>query len=109
MGSPPLLIFSYLKRATLQYRNTPDHDTKLSAAQCIFGRPIKDFIAIMPGRYKHHYTWLEIMSAPEEALRNRHVRAAERWSEHNKRLLPLTVGDKVRIQNQTGPHPDKWD
>jgi hypothetical protein len=26
-----------------------------------------------------------------------------------KRLLPLKVGDLIRIQNQTGPYPRKWD
>ena len=32
------------QRAILQYRNTPDRDTKLSPAMCIFGRPTKDLI-----------------------------------------------------------------
>ena len=35
--------------------------------------------------------------------------AAERWSEHTRRLPPLKVGDHVRIQNQVGPIPKKWD
>ena len=37
------------------------------------------------------------------------MKAAKRWSEHTKRLSPLAVGDHVRIQNQTGPYPTKWD
>ena len=37
------------------------------------------------------------------------MRSAERWTEHTKRLPPLTVGDNVRIQNQTGPQPTKWE
>ena len=37
------------------------------------------------------------------------MRAAEHWTEHTKRLPPLKVGDFVLIQNQTGPHPLKWD
>lgn len=37
------------------------------------------------------------------------MKAAERLTEHTKRLPPLVVGDHVRIQNQTDPHPTKWD
>ena len=95
--------------AMLQYRNTPDRDTKLSPAMCVFGRPIQDFIPIPPGKYLPHNTWRDTLAAREEALRNRHMKSAERWAEHTKRLPPLVVGDHVRIQNQMGPHPLKWD
>ena len=37
------------------------------------------------------------------------MRAAERLTEHTRRLPPLKTGDHVRIQNQTGSHPNKWD
>ena len=97
------------QRAVLQYRNTPDPNTQLSPAQCVFGRPIKDFIPILPGRYQPHPTWRDTLATREAALRNRHMKAAERWSEHTKRLPPLAVGNHVRIQNQTGPYPTKWD
>ena len=97
------------QRAILQYRNCPDPTTTLSPAMCIFGWPIKDFIPIHPGRYQPHPTWQDTMKAREEALRNRHMKTAQRWSEHTRRLPPLKVGDTVRIQNQTGPYPNKWD
>ena len=98
-----------LQRAILQYRNTPDPITKVSPAMCVFGRPIKDFIPIPHGKYHPHPTWKETLEAREAALRNRHMKSAEYWSEHTKRLPPLVTGDQVCIQNQTGPHPKKWD
>ena len=98
------------QRAMLIYRNTPDHTTKLSPAQCVFGRPIKDLIPILPDRYQPRGTWRDTLDARETALRNRHMRSAEKLCEHTRRLPPLAgPGDTVRIQNQTGNHPIKWD
>ena len=49
------------------------------------------------------------MARNNEALRNRHLIGAERCSEHTVRLTPLVVSDHVRIQNQIGRDPRKWD
>ena len=98
-----------VQRAVLQYRNSPDPTTKVSPAMCLFGRPIRDFIPVFPGKFEPHLTWRETLQAREEALRVRHMRSAERLSEHTRLLPQLKVGDLVRIQNQTGPHPLKWD
>ncbi|XP_063067137.1 TANK-binding kinase 1-binding protein 1-like [Engraulis encrasicolus] len=98
-----------VQKAILHDHNTPDPDTKICPAMCLFGRPIQDFIPIPPGKYRPHATWRETLTAREEALRKRHIRTAENWAEHTKRLPPLKVGDFVRMQNQTGLHPNKWD
>ena len=50
-----------LQRAMLQYQNTPDSQIG-SPAMCLFGRPIKDFVPILPGRYEPHPTWIDILN-----------------------------------------------
>ena len=78
-------------------------------AMCVFGRSIRDFIPVHPGRYLPHPAWRETLVAREEALRNRHQKVCERLSEHTRHLPPLIIGDHVRLQNQSGHHPTKWD
>ena len=97
------------QRAMLQYRNTPNPVTGISPAQCIFGRQIRDFIPVRPAKFEPHPIWQATMSGREEALKHRHMKQAERLRLHTKRLPPLKVGDQVRVQNQTGLHPLKWD
>ena len=82
--------------AVLQYRNTPDPVTKLSPAQMLFGHPIRDFIPILPNKYKPHHTWQETLVAREEALRNHHMKATEHWSEHTRQLPPLKGKPKLK-------------
>ena len=97
------------QRAMLAYRNTPDPVSKVSPAEIIFGRRIRDFIPTPPGHYLPHWTWRETLAAREDDLRVRHMRTHERLSEHTRVLPPLTIGNCVRLQNLVGPPPTKWD
>ena len=89
--------------------NTPDKGNKLSPAISIFGRPIRDCIPVLPGKYQPHPVGRESLLTREEALTHRHMINHKRWKEHTRFLPPLSVGDHVRIQNQVGNHPNKWD
>ena len=97
------------RRALMQYRNTPDRDTKQSPAQIIFGRDIRDFLPCAHENYKLAGVWNRTAAYREAALMKRHSQARERLDEHTKRLDPLEVGDSVYIQNQIGKSPLKWD
>ena len=95
--------------AILSYRNTIDPITKFSPALAVFGRQMRDGLPVLPGKYNPHNTWKELLEHREKALARRHVAHHEAWSEHAKKLPPLTIGDKVFIQNQVGNHPRRWE
>jgi len=76
---------------------------------CVFGRPIKDLIPILPGIYHPHPIWTDSLNLREEALRHHHILQQDKWSKHTKALSPQKIGDNVRIQNQTSHHSNKWD
>lgn len=96
-------------RGILQYRNTPDPVTGFSPAEVVFGRQLRDFTPVLPGKYRPREEWCRTLERREEALTKRHNRDHERWSEHTQQLPPLKVGDNVYIQNQTGNHARRWD
>ena len=73
-----------LVRALLQMRNTPDRDCRLSPAEILFGRTLKD---AMPKLDKSkmlfenpqiHRQWHDAWAAKEEALRSRLERSSEK-------------------------------
>ncbi|XP_057310065.1 uncharacterized protein LOC130648062 [Hydractinia symbiolongicarpus] len=97
------------QKAMLVYRNTPQPDTHISPAMCIFAYPIRSPVPILPGKYRPHPTWQDTLQKREEALRLRHLKTAERLAIGTRPLPPLKVGDHVRIQNQVGQNPRKWD
>ena len=78
-------------------------------AQCLFGRTIRAVIPVHRDKYKPHRTWTDILDKRERAVNERYTRMRKFWHEHTKPLSPLRVGDFVRVQNQFGPNPLKWD
>ena len=95
--------------AILMFRNTPDRDTNMSPAQVIFGRQVKDFLPIIPGKLKLHPEWRITMEQRETALAKRHVRRETELQRHTKAQAKLSVGDTVLVQNQEGNKPLRWD
>ena len=93
-------------KAMLTYRNNPDPETKLSPAMCVFGRPTRDLLPGNPTQYVPHRTWRDTLNLREKALSKRSIAGKARWDEHTAGLTPLNT---VRIQNQTGRHPTRWD
>ena len=101
-------------RAMLQLRNTPDPDCHLSPAQIIFGRPLRDSLTFVNKLEKFSNPhvrplWRHAWAAKEEALRTRMARTTESLKAHSKPLRPLSIGERVFLQNQQGNHPTKWD
>ena len=101
-------------RAILQLRNTPDPDCNLSPAQIIFGRPLRDTLTFVNRLEKFSNShirplWRQAWAAKEEALRTRMTRTTEALQAGSRPLRPLSVGERVFLQNQQGPHPTKWD
>lgn len=101
-------------RAMLQLRNTPDRDCNLSPAEIIFGRPLRDSLSFVNRLEKFtnphiRPLWRDAWTAKEEALRTRISRTTENLKAHSRPLRPLATGDRVFVQNQRRPNPNKWD
>ena len=77
-------------RAMLQLRNTPDSDCKISPAEIIFGRPLRDaFSFVNRGRTNFRLNvdshWRQAWKLKELSLRNRYARWSARYNAHTKR------------------------
>ena len=96
-------------------RNTPDPGCKLSPAQVLLGRPLRDSLPYLNKQImafnnpQVHQQWRDAWEAKEDALRTRYVKTLENLSEHSRPLPPLRHGDHVMLQNQRGRSPKKWD
>ena len=101
-------------RGMLQIRNTPDADCKLSPAEIVFGRPLRDAFSFINHQNKFDNphvrpVWREAWAAKENALRARFIKSMENCPSSSHMLPTLSLGQHVFVQNQTGVHPNKWD
>lgn len=101
-------------RAMIQLRNTPDPDCHLSPAQVIYGRPLRGSLSFVNKLEKFSNPhvrplWRQAWAAKEDALRTRMARTTEALEARSRPLRPLALGERVFLQNQQGPSPNKWD
>ena len=99
-----------LARAILQHRNTPCPLTGLSPAQIVFGRVLRDFLPLQPGKFVPREEWRLAASQREVAYSKRRMLKQEQLTKGSKPLTTLKPGCHVRIQDQskTGPHAGLW-
>ena len=98
LGPAGTLDTDSLCRALLAQRNTPDSLTGLSPAQVLFGRPLRDFLPLSPGKYVPRPGWRLTAEQREIAHAKRHTKMAESLTAKSKNLPPLSVHDPVSIQ-----------
>ena len=96
-------------QALLEYRNTPDRDTGRSPAQVVFGRQVRDFIPVKPGKYEPRPEWLMSQDQREKALARRHRDKGAELARNTRDHLPLEPGTVVLVQNQVGKSAKRWD
>merc|ERR1711895_393042 len=92
-------------RAMIQYRNSPLQDLRLSPAQIIFGRQIKDFIPVLAGKYRPCQEWGFVQEDRDRALARRLQVDGSRLERNTRQVKKIPVGTAGSIQNQTGRHP----
>lgn len=98
-----------IARALLQHRNYPAPTTGLSPAQIIFGRVLRDHLAIKPGAFPVRQEWRLEANLREKALARRHILKHEQLSHRSRTLPPLAIGDLVMVQDQAASkQPGKW-
>merc|ERR1712020_42908 len=109
-------------RALLNLRNTPDRDTGKSPAQLLLGRPLRDTLPLLQpwgrtespvhrgvGAQPIRSEWHDRWDLQEEALRHRLGKNLDKMEAKAHDLQPLDLQDHVRVQNQTGNAPRRWD
>ena len=91
-------------RALLEYRNTPLPDIKLSPAQILFHRQLKDGIPTHRNQYHLHKKWIIAANKREKIFAQKNKVIQQQYNKHTRLLPELPVGTKVLIQGKN----KKW-
>ena len=109
-------------RALLNLRNTPDRDSGYSPAFLLLGRPLRDTLPNMQpwgrsespvhrgvGAMPIRSTWHDRWDEQEVALRHRMGNNVDKLEAKAHDLKPLELNAHVRVQNQSGNSPRRWE
>ena len=91
--------FNHVKiaEAIIQHRNTPLPDLKLSPAQLLFHRQIRDKLPTHPQHLRLHKQWVLTSMQRERLFHSKNQAALQRYNNISKRLVPIKVQSRVLI------------
>ena len=89
-------------KALLQYRNTPIKGLGLSPSQILFHRTLRDALPTRVTLLRPHKQWIVAANNREKALQQQHSATQRRYNTFTRDLKPLSLGDKVLVQDHDG-------
>ena len=94
-------------RPLMQYRNTPLPDLRLSPAQIIFNRQLRDFVPVLPYKYRPSQEWALLQEDRERAMASRRSMDGTRWARYTKQQPELMLGISVAVGQDRGCHREQ--
>ena len=100
--------------ALMAHRNTPDPIAKLSPAEILYGRPLRDALQFMSRLDKFsdpgiRPTWRESWDLKEKANRLRFFCQRQSTNSSARQQKPLECGQRVFVQSRHPTQPPRWD
>ena len=75
----------------------------------LYAQRLKDSVPCHPDKLKLRTEWLLTSDLREKELAKRHLSIKTDLTSKSRPLPPLKVNDVVQVQNQRGPHANKWE
>ena len=95
-----------IAQAVLQHRNTPLSDLKLSPAQLLFHRQLRDKLPSHPRHYRLHKKWILTAKQRELLLRQKNEAAMRKYNHVSTTLRPFKTRTPVLLLT-SGKNP-RW-